>query len=80
MSIPVLVREEAMIGTGYFPTGRDQAYYVEKDQLALVGTSEVALTSFYSKEMLKEEDLPKKVFALSSCFRREAGTYGKDTK
>ncbi len=80
MSIPVLVKEEAMVGTGYFPVGRDQAYYIEKDQLALVGTSEVALTSFYSGEILPEEMLPCKIFALSSCFRREAGTYGKDTK
>jgi seryl-tRNA synthetase len=52
-SLPVLVKEDCMTGTGYFPLGRDQAYYVEKDQLALVGTAEVPLTSFYSDEMLK---------------------------
>jgi seryl-tRNA synthetase len=79
MSIPVLVSEECMVGTGYFPTGREQAYYVEKDQLALVGTSEVALTSYYSKEILRNDQLPQRLMALSSCFRREAGTYGKDT-
>ena len=79
-SIPVLVKEEAMIGTGYFPTGKDQAYYVEKDKLALVGTAEVPLASFHSDEMLKEDELPKRFMAQSSCFRREAGTYGKDTK
>jgi seryl-tRNA synthetase len=79
LSIPVLVSEECMVGTGYFPTGREQAYYVEKDQLALVGTAEVALTSYYAKEILKADQLPQKMMALSSCFRREAGTYGKDT-
>jgi seryl-tRNA synthetase len=80
LSVPVLVTEECMEGTGYFPTGKDQAYFIEEDKLALVGTSEVPLTSFHSNEMLKAEELPKKYFALSSCFRREAGTYGKDTR
>lgn len=79
MAIPVLVSEECMVGTGYFPTGREQAYLVERDQLVLVGTSEVALTSYYGKEILKESELPKRMMAQSSCFRREAGTYGKDT-
>ena len=69
-----------MVGTGYFPTGREQAYCVEKDNLALVGTSEVSLTSFHSDEILEVADLPKKYMAQSSCFRREAGTYGKDTQ
>ena len=80
MSVPVLVLEEAMYGTGYFPTGREQAYCCEKDELALVGTAEVPLTSYYAKEVLDEKDLPIKFFAQSSCFRREAGTYGKDTQ
>ena len=80
LSVPVLVLEEAMVGTGYFPNGRDQAYCVEKDNLALVGTSEVPMVSYYSKEMLKEENLPIRLTAQSTCFRREAGTYGKDTK
>lgn len=80
MTVPVLVKEEAMIGTGYFPTGRDQAYYVEKDEKALVGTAEVSLTSYHSGEILNEADLPSRFMAWSSCFRREAGTYGKDTK
>ncbi len=79
MSVPVLVKDEAMVGTGYFPTGKDQAYYVEKDSLALVGTAEVSLTSFYSGEILKDAELPIRMMAWSSCFRREAGTYGKDT-
>ena len=80
LSVPVLVLEDAMVGTGYFPNGRDQAYCVEKDNLALVGTSEVPMVSYYSKEMLKEQDLPIRLTAQSTCFRREAGTYGKDTK
>lgn len=79
MSVPVLVREDCMTGTGYFPTGREQAYYCEKDEMALVGTAEVPLTSFYAGEILPESDLPKKMMAWSGCFRREAGTYGKDT-
>lgn len=79
LSIPVLVTEEAMTGTGYFPTGREQAYYIEKDKLALVGTAEVSLTSFHAGELLKEAELPLRYMAWSSCFRREAGTYGKDT-
>lgn len=80
MSVPVLVNEACMEGTGYFPLGRDQAYYVELDKMALVGTSEVPLCSFHTDEMLKGDDLPLKYMAQSTCFRREAGTYGKDTK
>lgn len=80
LSVPVLVSEDAMIGTGYFPTGRDQAYYVEKDELALVGTSEVSLTSFHRNETLDTSKLPMRMFAQSTCFRREAGSHGKDTK
>ena len=80
LSIPVLVKEDAMVGTGYFPIGREQAYCVEKDALVLVGTAEVSLTSFYSDETLEESALPVRFFAQSPCFRREAGTYGKDAK
>jgi len=79
LSIPVLVSEEAMTGTGYFPTGREQAYLCERDNMALVGTAEVSLTSYHSNEILPEAELPVKVMAWSNCFRREAGTYGKDT-
>lgn len=79
MSIPILVTEKSMIGTGYFPLGKDQAYFVEKDKMALVGTSEVPLVSYHSEETLDESELPIKFAAQSSCFRREAGTYGKDT-
>lgn len=80
MSVPVLVGHEAMEGTGYFPIGRDQAYLVEKDDLALVGTSEVALCAMHQGDVFDAGELPKKYLARTSCFRREAGTYGKDTK
>jgi seryl-tRNA synthetase len=80
MVVPVLVNEAPMVGTGYFPTGRDQAYHVEKDEAFLVGTAEVSLTSYHCDEVLAQADLPKKVVGLSPCFRREAGTYGKDTR
>lgn len=79
LSIPTLVKDMAMIGTSYFPGGEEQAYRVEKDELNLVGTSEVALASYHANEILKEDQLPIKMFATSQCFRREAGTYGKDT-
>lgn len=68
-----------MVGTGYFPLGRDQAYFVEKDKMSLIGTSEVPLVSYHSDEILDEDKLPIRYVAQSSCFRREAGTYGKDT-
>ncbi len=80
MTIPVLVKEDAMVGTGYFPTGRDQAYLVERDEMTLVGTAEVSLTSYYGNEILNVQELPVRMMAWSSCFRREAGTYGKDTR
>lgn len=76
--VPVLVTEQCMIGTGYFPTGRDQAY-ITQDNGVLVGTSEVPLASFYGNEILDEAQLPKKMAAVSTCFRREAGAAGKDT-
>ena len=79
MTVPVLVREEVMKGTGYFPTGRDQAYLCERDNMSLVGTAEVPLTAYHSEEILSEQDLPIKLCATSPCFRREAGAAGKDT-
>jgi seryl-tRNA synthetase len=81
MTVPVLVREEAMTGTGYFPIGREQAYTMSDDQppTFLVGTAEVSLTAYHMNETLDERILPRKYVALSSCFRREAGTHGKDT-
>jgi seryl-tRNA synthetase len=79
MSVPVLVNESVMYGTGYFPLGRDQAYLVERDGMSLVGTAEVPVTAYHSGEILEESQLPKKYVALSTCFRREAGAAGKDT-
>jgi seryl-tRNA synthetase len=79
MSVPVLVKEEVMYGTGYFPTGREQAYLCERDGMSLVGTAEVPLTAYHSDEILSESDLPIKLCATSTCFRREAGAGGKDT-
>lgn len=79
MTVPVLVKEEVMYGTGYFPTGRDQAYLCERDAMSLVGTAEVPLTAYHSEEILSESDLPIKLCAMSTCFRREAGAAGKDT-
>jgi len=79
MTVPVLVREEVMYGTGYFPTGRDQAYLCERDEMSLVGTAEVPLTAYRCDEIMSEDDLPLKTCALSTCFRREAGAAGKDT-
>ena len=67
LTVPVLVREEFMVGTTYFPQGREQAYEIEKDELFLVGTAEVSLTSYYAGEMLNVEDLPKKLVSNSPC-------------
>jgi seryl-tRNA synthetase len=80
VSVPTLVKRECMEGTGYFPGGEEQAYVAERDDLALVGTSEVPLTSIHSGETLELDRLPLRRVALSPCYRREAGTYGKDTK
>jgi seryl-tRNA synthetase len=81
MTVPVLVREEAMTGTGYFPLGREQAYAMSNEDPPkfLVGTAEVALTAYHMNETLDGKTLPRKYVAMSPCFRREAGTYGKDT-
>ncbi len=79
MVVPVLVKEEVMYGTGYFPAGRDQAYLCERDVMSLVGTAEVPVTAYHTDEILSEADLPLKYCAMSTCFRREAGAAGKDT-
>ncbi len=77
---PVFVREEAMVGTGYFPTGREESYAIERDELYLIGTSEVTLVSYHYNEILSEEELPLRYVGLTTCFRREAGSYGKDIR
>jgi seryl-tRNA synthetase len=79
-TVPHLVRDEAMIGTAYFPGGREQAYCVPEDEVNLIGTSEVPITAYHADEILHADDLPKYYVGLSSCYRREAGTYGKDTR
>ena len=81
LTVPTLVRTETMVGTGYFPGGEDQAYRCdERDDLCLVGTAEVPVTALHQDEILSHDELPMKFVALSSCYRREAGTYGKDTR
>ena len=77
---PVLVREEAMYGTGFFPTERSNIYALEADGLYLTGTSEVALASLHMGEILEEDELPLRYAGFSTNFRREAGAAGKDTR
>jgi seryl-tRNA synthetase len=82
LTVPLLVREAAMRGTGFFPAGKEQTYHVDQNsenELFLVGTSEVGLVAYHMDDTLDESELPKKYTAISTCFRREAGTYGKDT-
>ena len=80
MTVPHIVKEKAMQGTGYFPVGYDQAYKLPEDDLFLIGTSEVSLVSYHQDEVLLLSDLPLRYAGFSSCYRREAGTYGKDTR
>src|SRR6266511_545498 len=77
---PVLVREEAMFGTGFFPTDAVNIYATREDDLFLVGTAEVPLAAFHAHEILEQETLPRRYLGYSTCFRREAGSYGKDTR
>lgn len=85
MSVPVVVREETMVGTGFFPAGREQAYHIEESKrgsshdLYLTGTGEVGLMGLHMDEILDEAQLPLKYATVSTCFRREAGAAGKDT-
>lgn len=85
VSVPVLVREDVMVGTGFFPAGREQAYLVEESKrgggsdLFLTGTGEVGLMGLHMDEILDEGVLPLRYVTVSTCFRREAGAAGKDT-
>ncbi len=85
MGVPVIVKEECMVGTGFFPAGREQAYHIEESRrgsghdLFLTGTGEVGLMGIHADEILNLEDLPLKYCTVSTCFRREAGAAGKDT-
>jgi len=76
---PVLVRENALYGTGFFPDDAEQVYEIQNDELYLVGTSEVSLAALHGNEILEYDSLPLRYAGFSTCFRREAGTYGKDT-
>jgi seryl-tRNA synthetase len=77
---PVLVREQALFGTGMLPDTEQQIYHVPADDLYLVGTSEVALASLHADEILDAADLPVRYAGFSPCFRREAGAAGRDTR
>ena len=78
---PVMLKDEMARGTGYFEAGdRNEAYFLPDDNMYLVGTSEQSLVSMHADETLNEKDLPLRYAGFSTCFRREAGSYGKDTK
>jgi seryl-tRNA synthetase len=77
---PVLVREEALYGSGYFPGERESIYEIPKDELFLVGTSEVSLAALHAGEIIEGDRLPIRYAGISTCFRREAGAAGKDTR
>lgn len=79
MQVPNIVNPECLQGTGYFPGGEEDAYRMERDDQRLIGTSEIPVTAYHMNEILNEDDLPKKYCGYSACYRREAGTYGKDT-
>lgn len=78
--VPAIARDFCFIGNGQFPKGRDQVYAIEDEDTFLVGTAEVPITGMYKDEILKPEDLPMTFVGFCPCFRKEAGTYGKDTR
>ena len=80
VSVPSLVREEALIGTGQFPAHREETYAIPADDLYLAGTAEVALVGFHSDEILDHKQLPVRYAGISPCFRREAGSAGRDVR
>ncbi len=77
---PVLVREKALYGTGYFPGEREMIYEIPRDELFLVGTSEVSLAALQADRIMEPGELPKRYAGFSTCFRREAGAAGRDTR
>ena len=77
---PVLINEKSMRAMGYLERGKGEIYYLPSDNLYLVGTSEQSIGPMHMDEVFKEENLPKRYISFSTCFRREAGSYGKDTK
>ncbi len=80
MTVPMLVREFAFFGTGFLPQGKNDLYKIENEDYYLIGTGEVSLGGYHSNETLLKEDLPLRYAAISSCFRTEAGSHGRDTK
>ncbi|MEO7076065.1 MAG: serine--tRNA ligase, partial [Ktedonobacterales bacterium] len=80
LEVPAMAKEFCFIGNSQFPRGREQTYALPADDLYLVGTAEVSITGMHSGEILREQDLPLLYVGYSPCFRREAGTYGKDTR
>jgi seryl-tRNA synthetase len=80
VSVPSLVREEPLIGTGQFPAHREETYAITADDLYLAGTAEVALVGFHSNEILDHKHLPVRYAGISPCFRREAGSAGRDVR
>ncbi len=80
LTVPAMAREFGFIGSGQFPKGRDQVYAIEDEDTFLVGTAEVSITGMYKDEILRYEDLPLTFVGYCPCFRKEAGTYGKDTR
>src|SRR5215204_7699674 len=77
---PVLVRERPLYGTGFFPAEREMIYEIPRDELFLVGTSEVSLASLHADQIMEASQLPKRYAGFSTCFRREAGAAGRDTR
>jgi len=77
---PVLIKEKPFWGMGYLDRGAEEVYFIEKDNLYLIGTAEQILGPMHMDEIFKEDELPKRYVGFSSCFRREAGSYGKDTR
>ncbi|TXD39888.1 serine--tRNA ligase [Lujinxingia vulgaris] len=77
---PLMVNESALVGTGFFPYGQEDTYHLEKDDKYLVGTSEVILVSLNADEILEKDSLPRRYCGFSPCFRREAGSAGRDTR
>lgn len=80
ISVPAMAREAAFVGTGHFPTGKDQVYYLPDDDIYLAGTAEVPLNALHSGEILSEDQLPILYGGVSPCFRREAGSAGRDVR
>ncbi len=80
LTVPAMARKFGFLGSGQFPRGRDQVYAIEDEDTFLVGTAEVSITGMYQDEILRYEDLPLTVVGYCPCFRKEAGTYGRDTR